>query len=115
MYRILCYCNYLLLFFSQNNKLLIAENASRLSNLFTSIYSKKHLNKIALYAKNIRYGANALRKNLNIHPNVNVKKYYDLRCLFNRKVSNVSFYNVSLSYNVTCLFLSAFLLIINYY
>ena len=62
MYRILCYCNYLLIFFSQNNELLIAENASLLSNLFTSIYSKKHLNKIALYAKNIRHGANAPRK-----------------------------------------------------
>ena len=34
MYRILCYCNYLLIFFSQNNELLIAENASLLSNLF---------------------------------------------------------------------------------
>ena len=55
MYRILCYCNYLL-FFPKNNELLTAENASRLSNLFTSIYTKNHLNKIALYAKNIRYG-----------------------------------------------------------
>ena len=34
MYRILCYCNYLLIFFSQNNEFLIAENASLLSNLF---------------------------------------------------------------------------------
>ena len=68
MYRILCYCNYLL-FFPQNNKLLIAENASRLSNLFTSIYTKKHLNKIALYAKNIRYGANAPRRKFQ-YPNL---------------------------------------------
>ena len=68
MYRILCYCNYLLIFFSQNNDLLIAENASLLSHLFTSIYSKKHLNKIALYAKNIRYGANAQRKKFKYPP-----------------------------------------------
>ena len=71
MYRILCYCNYLL-FFPQNNKLLIAENASRLSNLFTSIYTKKHLNKIALYAKNIRYGANAPRRKFQ-YPNLKKK------------------------------------------
>ena len=68
MYQILCYCNYLLIFFSQNNELLIAENASLLSHLFTSIYSQKHLNKIALYAKNIRYGANAPRKKFKYPP-----------------------------------------------
>ena len=51
-------------------------------------------------------------RNLNIHPNVNVKKIRRLKVLIQSKSIECFFYNVCISYNVTCLFLPAFLLII---
>ena len=84
MYRILCYCKYLL-FLPQNNELLIVENASRLSNLFTPIYTKKHLNKIALLPEMLGMEQTCRVGNLNIHLNPTFKKIIRFKVLIQSK------------------------------